>query len=1001
VASAQETFDESEWRQRAKSLADEASLRTFINESRDVLDKLSTAIQARLSNVSLELEEAIDDYASCQRKYLSILSSLFDRLKGGEGVNLAEVSNLESALQAFAYRLIDVDIAYIERAKPAMSAATMPLWNGAVQDIKAVVSGLRERELARNESRRIRSAYLVWLERYKFIEGEERGDESVIESRRQQAFAEQVSYVFFARLLLVRVLEDKGIMARIVSDGGFKNWYSFLRSSSLEDRVHEIRGESFLPLVYNRVVSFYRHFFQQPVFDWFMPDDYLLALALYRLNMYNFKDVTNDLLGFTYEAFIDRVARNQKGHFLTPPSIVEFMLDRIGYNTPASIGESVLDPACGSGSFLVHAARRLRQQLHASIPDSDPTRRARLFIEQVKTKMVGLEVNPFSCYLAELNLFIQVLDDLALLWKNGERPDIDRFAIYNTNSLEMPPNVLNSGHNTFATVFTDEATALDEAAVVKSKPGSFSYVISNPPYVNRGIILGTKSYGEYPFYREVVKGDENFYLLFLRLAAYYVAQGGSICFICPLNLLGDESTTRARELFNKWRMQSMTRFYARDVLFPGVLQGVCIARFDFLPAAPSALVEVRGGFSVVEAAQTATQVEYARVTQNYPAKTTWNKPWLVNANAATYDLWEFVRGNTKQDLADLLERKLEVGKGDVRSTWAKPMLNSRQTAHSLPFTKGKNVTDWGGWTTVAYLDPSVAIPSSIKDYSGSRWVQKQIQRIASLTQHETVLFLKEVSGLEMKRPIRGTILQRDNKHPVVADETLLVMYTLEAAYEDLAYAVFGLLTSEIYNFFFSLFSTNAHANFKEILRLPVPNWSPELEKRLADMTRDVLGVYKALYDHERLFGTDHAQQVSTNGVLVSTKLPTLRLEELVLRGDIVMNGAQYYSLEVLLNRKLFQFSQNLSKEAIQALEAIIRANGAMAYLKGGKDILVPNPRVAAVFLAKQDEARQVRVSLVQRAASTQQILDAMILDAYAITKPAWKELVEAGVPWAK
>jgi len=136
-------------------------------------------------------------------------------------------------------------------------------------------------------------------------------------------------------------------------------------------------------------------------------------------------------------------------------------------------------------------------------------------------------------------------------------------------------------------------------------------------------------------------------------------------------------------------------------------------------------------------------------------------------------------------------------------------------------------------------------------------------------------------------------------------------------------------------------------------------------------------------------------------VLVSTKLPTLRLEELVLRGDIVMNGAQYYSLEVLLNRKLFQFSQNLSKEAIQALEAIIRANGAMAYLKGGKDILVPNPRVAAVFLAKQDEARQVRVSLVQRAASTQQILDAMILDAYAITKPAWKELVEAGVPWAK
>ncbi len=539
---------------------DEASLRNFINESRFVLDQLTTAIRARLSNVTLELEEAAEDLASSQKKYLAILSNLFDRLKGGGGVNLAEVSKLEGELQDLASRLIDMDTSYTERLKPAMSAATIPLWNSSIEEIKAVVSGLRERELARNESRRIRAAYLVWLERYKYIEGEERGDEHTVESRRQRAFAEQVSYVFFVRLLLVRVLEDKGIMARIVSDGGFKHWFSFLRSSSLEDRVHEIRGESFLPLVYSRVVSFYRHFFQQPVFDWFMPDDYLLALALYRLNMYNFKDVTNDLLGFTYEAFIDRVARNSKGHFLTPPSIVEFMLDRAGYSDSSIIGESLLDPACGSGSFLVHAARRLRQAIASNMSQYSPVECARLFIEQVKTRLVGLEVNPFSCYLAELNLFIQALDDLALLWKASERPDIERFAIYNTNSLEMPQAVLNSGYETLATTFGDEATSLDEAAIVKSKRATFSYVISNPPYVNRGIILGAKSYGEYPFYREVVKGDENFYLLFLRLATYYIAQGGSICFICPLNLFGDESTTRAREMINRWNIQSITRF---------------------------------------------------------------------------------------------------------------------------------------------------------------------------------------------------------------------------------------------------------------------------------------------------------------------------------------------------------------------------------------------------------------------------------------------------------
>lgn len=994
-------IDEHEWKQQVKSLADEVSLRAFINDSRSVLEQLTTAIQARLSNVALELEEAAHDLASSQQKYLSILSNLFERLKGGGAVNLGALAKLEEELRAFASRLADVDTSYIEWVKPAMSTATLPIWDNAMQEMKAVISTLRERELARTESRRIRAAYLLWLERYKFIEGEERGSEYDVETHRQLAFAEQVSYVFFVRLLLVRVLEDKGIMSRIVSDGGFKNWFTFLRSSSLEDRVHEIRGEAFLPLVYSRVVSYYRHFFQQPVFDWFQPDDYLLALVLYRLNMYDFKDVTNDLLGFTYEVFIDRTARNQKGHFLTPPVIVEFMLDRAEYNTPSIIGESLLDPACGSGSFLVHAARRLRKICYSSTISGDQAQSARFFIEQVKTKLVGLEVNPFSCYLAELNLFIQVLDDLALLWKYGERPDIERFAIYNTNSLEMPRAVLSSGQNTLATSFTDEATALDDAALVKGKSEAFGYILCNPPYVNRGIILETKSYGEFPFYHEVVKGDENFYLLFLRLATYYVAPGGSICFICPLNLFGDESTMRARELFNKWAISSVTRFYVRDVLFPGVLQGIGIVRFDSLPAEPSATVEVRGGSSVEEAAQSTTQVQSSRITHNYPAKTTWNKPWLVNTSLATYDLWEFVRNQSSQDLADLISGKIKAQEGDARSTWAKPMTVSSPGPDKVPLTKGKNIVDWGNWSAVSYLDPFIAIPNSTKDYTSCLWVQKQVQRVAYLTQKETAIFLKEVSGLEMKRPIRGTILQRDRKHPVVADHTVLVMYTLDEALEDLAYAIFGLMTSQVYNFFFSLFSTNAHANFKEILRLPVPLWSPELEKQLADETRRVLDAYKAVYAHEKQYGISQAQHVSANEVLISTRLPTLRLEELVLRGEASMNGATYYSLEVLLNRGLLTLSPDLSSAAREALKLLIRANGTLSYLKGGKDILVPNPRVAPTFLAKRNEAEKERANLLQQVAGTQRRLDDVVVDGYAIATPAWKEAIASGVPWAR
>jgi hypothetical protein len=854
------------------------------------------------------------------------------------------------------------------------------------------------------EAQHIQDAYQTWLGRYEEMEGENKEQRGTVETYRQKVFAEQVGYVCFARLLLARVLEDKGMMPRVVSDGGLQCWSEFLYISSLESPAEIWRGTC-LPLIYQHVRGFCCHFFQQPVFDWFRPDDSLLAPILSRLKRYNFKDVSNDLLGFTYEAFIERVARNQKGHFLTPPRVVEFMLDRAGYTSRAIIDESVLDMSCGSGSFLVHAARRLRNVMQSSMSTASPVERARTFIDQVQTKLVGMEINPFSCYLAELNLFIQVLDDLALLWNKGEQPKIERFAIYNTNSLEMPDTILHSEHKaTATTAFDDGPTVLDEAASVKAMQKAFPYIVCNPPYVNRGIVRGAKSYGEFPFYREVVKGDENFYLLFLRLATYYIAPGGTICFICPLNLLGDESTMRAREIFNRtedWSLRSITRFYTRTVLFPGVLQGVCVIRIDQQPALPTDTIEIRGGLSIQEAEQSNTPIQYARITSNYPARTTWSKPWLIHTNPVVYDLWEFIQQHMRQDLADLIAGKLRIAKGDVRSTWTKPLKVTAAGTRTVPMTKGEKIDDWGDWSLEAYLDPSLTIPSTVKYYKSSLWVQKNIQRITGLTQTETVLLLKEVSGLEAKRPIRGTLIQRNASHPVVADETLVVMYTLDGAYENLASAIFGLITSSLYNFLFSLFSTNAHANLTEFLRLPIPVWTAELEKRLAASTKAVFHTYKQLYDHKRLYGTNQNQRVGVTATLAASGLPTIRLEELVLRSDLTLDGPTTHNLETLLEHGQITFATQINSEARTAIKRIIQANNGLSYSRGGKELLVPNPRVAMTFLTQLEQREGEREKHLLQASEQQQELDEQIIEAYGIHTPVWRSLIIEGVPWAK
>lgn len=75
----------------------------------------------------------------------------------------------------------------------------------------------------------------------------------------------------------------------------------------------------------------------------------------------------------------DRDGRRSRGAFYTPPALVEWVLDRaLGPGV-----RTVLDPACGTGHFLVAAARRLRdvRAVHGSDTDAEAVRIARLRLQ--------------------------------------------------------------------------------------------------------------------------------------------------------------------------------------------------------------------------------------------------------------------------------------------------------------------------------------------------------------------------------------------------------------------------------------------------------------------------------------------------------------------------------------------------------------------------------------------------------------------------------------------
>lgn len=93
--------------------------------------------------------------------------------------------------------------------------------------------------------------------------------------------------------------------------------------------------------------------------------------------------------------------------------MVNYILDQVGYDGPGIIGRRRLDPACGSGRFLVEAARRLVEVLQERIGfdgASGITPQA-LVNERLRNSLFGMDVNRFACFLAEVNLLLQVLAD--------------------------------------------------------------------------------------------------------------------------------------------------------------------------------------------------------------------------------------------------------------------------------------------------------------------------------------------------------------------------------------------------------------------------------------------------------------------------------------------------------------------------------------------------------------------------------------------------------------
>ena len=158
--------------------------------------------------------------------------------------------------------------------------------------------------------------------------------------------------------------------------------------------------------------------------------------------------VESDIFKPLYLDLMPRRFRHQKGEYYTPDWLADRVLELAGYDGDPAV--RLLDPSCGSGTFLIRGAAKLRQKCKSMKLGPAET------VRTVFKNIVGFDLDPTAAETASVNLLLAVADLLPLC-----KSEI-RLPVYCADSI----------------------LAEKQKSVPADLHGAFDVVAGNPPWIN-------------------------------------------------------------------------------------------------------------------------------------------------------------------------------------------------------------------------------------------------------------------------------------------------------------------------------------------------------------------------------------------------------------------------------------------------------------------------------------------------------------------------------------
>ena len=342
----------------------------------------------------------------------------------------------------------------------------------------------------------------------------------------EREYISQTSYIILARILLTKCWEDfELIEPPHTYNGGFKKYIQDYNEKVID--------------VYRRALDK-----SQNIYFLFNPNNPYLLLPiseelivdiLFQVCKYDFNTLNYDILGYIYEDYLDLEHRKKFGQYYTPPYVVNLILDRVGYRPSPTklLDETLLDPASGSGTFLLNAVRRVLESR------KDGREHPFEYKNIVENNIFGSELMLFPYLISEINILIQISQELKNIMKEGKKLNV--IHVFPNNSFNLIPKSLTER---IFSIPEDKikGTNLVDSAVIKRKEAKlltlqqkndFDYVVGNPPYVanDTNPELFREMRTLFTFCNQTYHNKMDLFYWFIILGILKLRSGGKLCYI--------------------------------------------------------------------------------------------------------------------------------------------------------------------------------------------------------------------------------------------------------------------------------------------------------------------------------------------------------------------------------------------------------------------------------------------------------------------------------------